>query len=190
MRLPLPKTFQCFFKFSGIVLKYSPLPPSVSGLASLRKQCTTIQCQLQEICVKISIASWASVLNVLLFISGCVGRADSWNIFQMQSEICTVKECQQPCIVEIKGPPASPASMLHEQGQCQSYYCIPGALALCPAHRRCPQIKQSWSRWQNRLTQLARVEVLLYGLGRKGRRPGKARTTWGVFALFNVAATT
>lgn len=57
MRLPLPKTFQCFFKFSGIVLNYPPLPPSVSGLASLRKQCTTIQCQLQEICVKISIAS-------------------------------------------------------------------------------------------------------------------------------------
>ena len=48
---------------------------------------------------------------------------------------------------------ASLTSTLQEPGQWHAPSCIPSALALCPAHRRCLMVMQGWNSRQNHLTQ-------------------------------------
>jgi hypothetical protein len=105
MRLLVSQILQCLF---WILLHYTMLPVLFRlwfwpDCWSDIPQCSV---QHQGIHVRISVASWASIQNVLLFISGCVGWGDSWNIFYV------LLQGASSLPAEMKVPLASPTSQL------------------------------------------------------------------------------
>lgn len=81
--------------------------------------------------------------------------------------------------------------MRHEQRQCPSCYCIPGALALCPAHRRHLPNKAELEQMAQPSNPIARMEESS-SMGWAGEEGGQVRLgqPGQCLPLFSVAATT